>query len=193
MQNSDFVVTMNSTHNNPATPRPTGLMVMKYLYASAFILMSFHVPAAANSSLNDFVNLFDEYCYSFKEKPSETHAYLAKMGYKINPEYDAYEILIDDIDYAITPQAGDCTTDVLLKHKQGTLFSLDQIVVLLSKQFKLTEINSRSFNDVALNNQNTLIQQRDYKDSEGHNYRLLYPSNNQDSYYMTFTIEWLES
>ena len=166
---------------------------MKYLYASAFILMSFHVSAVTNNSLNDFVNLFDEYCYSFKNKPTAAHSYLMKMGYKINPDYDAYEILIDEVDFAITPQDSDCTTDVLLKHQRGTLFTLGQIDGFLSQKFELNQVNARSFHDVALNNQNTLIQQRDYQDSEGHNYRLLYPSDNQDSYYMTFTIEWLDS
>ena len=166
---------------------------MKNLYATAFILMSFHVTAVANAPLNDFVKLFDEYCYSFKDKPKLTHSYLAKMGHKINPDFDAYEILIDEVDYAITPQFRDCTTDVLLKHNQSTLFTLEQIDTLLTQRFKLNQVSSRSFQDVALNNQNTLIQQRDYKDSEGHRYRLLYPSDNQDSYYMTFTIEWLDS
>jgi len=166
---------------------------MKYLYATAFIFMSFHVSAAPNNQLNDFVSLFDEYCYSFKDRPKSTRSYLEKRGHTLNKEYDAYEIIIDGIDYAITPQSKDCTTDVLLKHSKGTLFTLDQIDAMLSQKFSLTLVSNRSFEDVALNNQNTVIQQRDYRDGVGHGYRLLYPSNNQDSYYMTFTIEWLDS
>lgn len=166
---------------------------MKCLYATAFIVMSFHTTAIAHNHLNDFVNLFDQFCYSFKDKPQSTRPYLEKMGHKLNPDYDAYEILIRGVDYAITPQSRDCTTDVLLKHKQGTLFTLNQIDTMLTQKFQLTEISKRNFHDVALNNQNTTIQQRDYRDSAGHGYRLLYPSDNQDSYYMTFTIEWLDS
>lgn len=165
---------------------------MKYLYATAFIFLSLHV-SAADSHLNSFVSLFDKYCYSFKSKPSATRSFLEKMGHKLNTEYDAYEIFINGIDYAVTPQPKDCTTDVLLRHKKGTLFTLDQINKLLTQKFNLTLVSSRSFQDVALNNQNTMIQQRDYRDGIGHGYRLLYPSDNQDSYYMTFTIEWLDT
>ena len=165
---------------------------MKYLYATAFIFISFHVSAIPNSHLNDFVSLFDEYCYSFKEKPNATKSYLEKMGHTMNPDYDAYEILINGIDYAITPRTEDCTTDVLLRHNNGSIFTLDQIDSKLTQTFNLTLVSSRSFQDVALNNQNTMIQQRDYLDGSGHSYRLLYPSDNQSSYYMTFTIEWLE-
>jgi hypothetical protein len=176
------------------TPLLSGSTIMKYLYATAFIFMSFHIKALPDNHMNDFVNLFDQYCYSFKDKPKSTqHKYLEKMGHKINPEYDAYEILIGGIDYAITPQYIDCTTDVLLKHQNSTLFTLDQIDALLTQRFQLNQVSSRSFQDVALNNQNTLIQQRDYVDDSGLNFRLLYPSDNQDSYYMTFTIEWLDS
>lgn len=164
---------------------------MKYLYALAFIILSFHVSATPNSHLNDFVSLFDEYCYAFKNKPNATRSYLDKMGHKLNPDYDAYEILIDGVDYAITPQSKDCTTDVLLRHNKKSLFTLDQIDKTLSKAFNLTLVSNRSFQDVALNNQNTLIQQKDYRDGAGYGYRLLYPRDNQESYYMTFTIEWL--
>ena len=165
---------------------------MKYLYATAFIFISFHLSATpSNNHLNDFVSLFDRYCYSFKDAPKKTVSYLEEMGHTVNPDYDAYEILIDGIDYAITPQASDCTTDVLLKHKTGTLFTLEQVDNYLTEKFKLSLVSRRSFQDVALNNQNTVIQQRDYRDTAGHRYRLLYPSDNQDSYYMTFTIEWL--
>jgi len=165
---------------------------MKYLYASAFIFICFHVSAIPNNHVNDFVKLFDQYCYSFKDKPTATRSYLEKMGHTLNPDYDAYEILIDGVDYAITPQTDDCTTDVLIRQSKGVLFSLDQIDRLLIQRFKLTPVSSRSFQDVALNNQNTMIQQRDYRDNIGHGYRLLYPSDNQGSYYMTFTIEWLD-
>jgi len=164
---------------------------MKYLYATALIFMSFHVSAIPASHLNDFVSLFDKYCYSFKGRPNKTVSQLEKMGYKINPDFDAYEIFIDGIDYAITPQTDDCTTDVLLKHDSETLFTFDQIDKVLTQKFNLTLISSRSFQDIALNNKNTTIQQRDYRDGAGHGFRLLYPSDNQDSYYMTFTIEWL--
>ena len=166
---------------------------MKYLYATAFIFMSFHVTAMPKNHLNDFVNLFDQYCYSFKGKPNKTVSHLEKMGHELNPDYDAYEILIGGIDYAITPQHNDCTTDVLLRHGEGTLFTFDQIDKMLTQKFNLTLVSSRSFQDVALNNKNTQIQQRDYRDVAGMDYRLLYPSDNQDSYYMTFTIDWLEN
>ena len=163
---------------------------MKYLYATAFIFMSFHVSAIPNNYLNDFVSLFDKYCYSFKGSQNKTVSYLKKRGYKINPDFDAYEIFIDGIDYAITPQIDDCTTDVLLSHDEGPLFTFEQIDRILTQKFNLTLVSSRSFQDIALNNKDTKIQQRDYSDGAGHGYRLLYPSDNQDSYYMTFTIEW---
>ncbi|MGB1311518.1 MAG: hypothetical protein ACPG47_09915 [Leucothrix sp.] len=165
---------------------------MKYLYATAFIIMSYPAVAATDKHLNDFVSLFDQYCYAFKDKPNQTSYNLDSLGYTRNPQYDAYEILIDGIDYAITPQPNDCTTDVLVDSKKGKLFTLDQIENSLTDQFSLTLVSSRSFQDVALNNQDTEILQRDYRDGAGHNYRLLYPSDNQDNYYMTFTIEWLE-
>ncbi len=195
MQNYDFAATICFNPTTIFTPLfLSGPTIMKYLYATAFIFMSFHITALPDNHMNDFVNLFDQYCYSFKDKPkSSQHAYLEKQGHKINPDYDAYEILIDGIDYAITPQYRDCTTDVLLKHQNSILFTLDQIDSLLKQRFKLNQVSSRSFTDVALNNQNTLIQQRDYTDGEGLSFRLLYPSDNQDSYYMTFTIEWLDS
>ena len=164
---------------------------MKVFYVSALILMSFHASAAQNSHLNDFANIFDKYCFDFKNDHSAAGALLEKDGHTRNPEFqDAYEIVIGTIDYAVTPQNYDCTADVLVKRNGKSLFTHAELNKYLMKEFELTETSRSSFDDVALNNRNTQIRQTDYSAPSGHNYRLLFPLDNQESYYMTFTIDW---
>ena len=164
---------------------------MKVLYATAFILMSFHVSANPKNHVSDFVNIFKQYCFSFKDNPKAASTFLESRGLRRNPEFqDAYEIIIGDVDYAVTPQQMDCTADVVIKHRFGQLFSRTDIHNSLKSNFGLTEVATQYFQDVALNNRDTKIQQTDYTGRGGYKYRLLYPMNNQDSYYMTFTIDW---
>ena len=164
---------------------------MKVLYPTALILMSFHVSANQKIHVTEFVNIFKQYCFAFKDNPGAANAFLESRGLHRNPEFmDAYEIVLGDIDYAVTPQQMDCTADVLIKHRLGKLFSHKEINNKLKAIFGLTEVGTQYFQDVALNNRDTKIQQTDYTGSGGYKYRLLYPMNNQDSYYMTFTIDW---
>ncbi len=166
-------------------------MVMKVLYATALLLMSTHVSANQKSHVSDFVNIFKQYCFAFKDNPKAATTFLETRGLHRNPEFnDAYEIMIGEIDYAVTPQDMDCTADVLVRHRVGQLFTLTDISNSLKSTFGLTEVSTRYFQDVALNNRDTKIQQTDYTGRGGHKYRLLYPIDNQDSYYMTFTIDW---
>lgn len=166
---------------------------MKVLYATALLLISCNVSAALGSQAADFINIFNQYCYAFKDRSaSSAERYLESTGKFRNPQFeDAYEIFVGNIDYAVTPQHHDCTTDVLVKRSNGRLlFSHSQILSLLTKTFGLKELQRRTFQDVALNNRNTKIQQIDFTSSTGHAFRLLYPLSNQESYYMTFTIDW---
>jgi hypothetical protein len=164
---------------------------MKVFYASALIVMSFHASALQNSHLNDFANIFDKYCYSFKSNHNAAGSLLEKDGHTRNPEFqDAYEILIGSIDYAVTPQNYDCTADVLVKHNGKSLFKHSELNNYLVKEFDLVEVSTSSFDDVAINNRNTQIRQTDYTGPSGNNFRLLFPLDNQESYYMTFTIDW---
>jgi len=165
---------------------------MKVLYATALILMSFHVSANQNPHVNDFINIFKKHCFAFKNNPDAAGTFLESRGYKRNPEFqDAYEILVGNIDYAVTPQHYDCTADVLVMHTGKRLFGYNELNSALKRTFGLTEINNRIFQDVALDNKNTKIQQTDYSGRGGHRFRLLYPKTNQNNYYMTFTIDWL--
>lgn len=164
---------------------------MRVLYATALILMSFHVSANPTTHITDFINIFDKYCFSFKNNPNGAASSLENAGLRRNPEFlDAYEIVIGEVDYAVTPQQMDCTADVLIKQRTGKLFSRTEINNNLKKRFGLKEQGSRYFQDIALNNKDTKIQQTDYTSRDGFKYRLLYPLNNQGSYYMTFTIDW---
>ncbi|PID46777.1 MAG: hypothetical protein CSB47_02330 [Proteobacteria bacterium] len=164
---------------------------MKTLYAAALILMSFHVSAAPNTHLTEFVKIFNDFCFNYKHNPRGAVNALESRGLKRNPQFqDAYEILIDGIDYAVTPQQLDCTADVLVGNRTNVLFSRNEINKRLKTAFNLTERRTRYFDDVALNNKNTRIRQTDYIGKDGFKYRLLYPETNQNSYYMTFTIDW---
>jgi hypothetical protein len=164
---------------------------MKVLYATALILMSFHVSATPKSHVSDFVSIFKQYCFSFKDNPKGATNFLESRGLRRNPEFqDAYEIVIGDVDYAVTPQVMDCTADVLIKSRTRKLFSRTEISNRLKSIFGLSEVGTQYFQDIALNNKDTKIQQTDYTGRGGYKYRLLYPMNNQDSYYMTFTIDW---
>lgn len=164
---------------------------MKVFCASALILMSFYTSAVQNSHLNDFTNIFDKYCFAFKGNHSAAGALLEKDGHTRNPEFqDAYEIVIGTIDYAVTPQNYDCTADVLVKHNGKSLFTHAELRNYLMKEFELIEVSSSSFDDVAINNRNTQILQTDYAGPSGNTFRLLFPLDNQESYYMTFTIDW---
>jgi len=166
---------------------------MKVLCAIVLLLTPWVAASAAQGSGGaDFVNIFHKYCYAFKDQnAASAERNLERSGQFRNPQFeDAYEIFVGNIDYAVTPQNHDCTTDVLLKHNGQILFTQTQIMSRLIKQYGLRETNRRIFQDVALNNRNTKIQQTDFIGNTGHSYRLLYPLNNQDSYYMTFTIDW---
>mgnify|MGYP000197483747 FL=1 len=165
---------------------------MKVLYTIVLLLTSLVASADQGSGGADFVNIFHKYCYAFKDRnAASAEKNLERSGKFRNPQFeDAYEIFVGSVDYAVTPQNHDCTTDVLLKRNGRVLFSQSQIMSQLIKLYGLKETNRRIFQDVALNNRNTKIQQTDFIGNTGHSYRMLYPLNNQDSYYMTFTIDW---
>lgn len=165
---------------------------MKVLYATVLILMSSLVSASPGNTGGDFVNIFDSYCFAYKDhNAASAEKNLERSGKFRNPLFeDAYEIFIGSVDYAVTPQNHDCTTDVLVKRGGQILFSQTQIMSRLISRYGLKETQRRIFQDVAMNNRNTKIQQTDFIGSTGHRFRMLYPLDNQDSYYMTFTIDW---
>lgn len=153
--------------------------------------MSFNASAVQNSHLNDFANIFEKYCFAFKDNHKKAGELLEREGHSRNPEFqDAYEIIIGSIDYAVTPQSYDCTADVLVKHDGKSLFTHAELSTYLVSEFSLVESAKSTFEDVALNNENTKIRQTDYTDPSGSTYRLLFPLDNQESYYMTFTVDW---
>ena len=164
---------------------------MKVCFASALVLMSFSVSANQNTHLEDFAGIFGKYCYERRDDHSALGVLLERDGYLRNPTFqDAYEIVVGSIDYAVTPQNYDCTADVLVKHNGESLYSHKELSSYLMKEFNLSEVSQTSFEDVAINNRSTRILQTDYSSTSGHILRLLFPLDNQESYYMTFTIDW---
>jgi len=165
---------------------------MRILLSICLLLAAYPALSHTNVHAIEFVNLFKKYCHA-SENNLAVEKRLRSDGHKRNEEFlDAYEILIGSIDYAITPLPDDCTADVRLIHDGKLLFTQTELVDLIRKEFSLTEIETREFEDTALNNKNTIILQSNFTDPGERTYRLLYPENNQASYYMTLTLRWLE-
>ena len=90
---------------------------MKVFYATVLILMSSLVSASQGNAGADFVDIFDRYCFAYKDQnAASAEKNLERSGKFRNPLFeDAYEIFIGSVDYAVTPQNHDCTTDVLVR------------------------------------------------------------------------------
>jgi len=163
---------------------------MRMLLSALLLTIACQASAHTNIHVVEFVDLFKRYCHA-SESNLAVEKRLRKDGHKRNQEfYDAYEIMIGGVDYAITPLPDDCTADVRLIHRGKLLFTQTELVDLLIKEFALTEVESRKFDDIALNNKNTVVLQSNFTDKIERSYRLLYPENNQASYYMTLTLRW---
>ena len=163
---------------------------MRILLAAILIASACQASAHNNPHVVEFVDLFKKYCY-VSDSNLAVERRLIRDGYNRNEEFlDAYEIVIGSVDYAITPLPDDCTADVRLLHSGKLLFSQKELINRLRSEFALTEVESRKFDDIALNNKNTIILQSNFSDAKERTYRLLYPENNQASYYMTLTLRW---
>ena len=147
--------------------------------------------AAQADSAKSFVDVVEKYCYAYRDKPGEIAAALGDAGVK-QSEYleNTYEISVDRMDVSITPDRTVCTTDVLLKPEDVPLFTKDQLEPLLSARFKLLKADEDQTFLPSIEGKKVAVTKTRYVDESTRQYLLTYPTDHQDTFFMTFDVYW---
>jgi len=170
---------------------------MKILFLITFLLAPSVVFSDTKNITDDlenrhaqiFADVVKAYCMKFRETPAELEAKLEGDGFKKNESYDdTFQKHIESVDYAVTPDIGFCTTDVLLKPASTMLFEIDQIDAVFISKLNLKLSKSTIDYELSIEDKRTKVIKREYVDGLGTKYLLVYPLENQDEYYMTFDV-----
>ena len=156
--------------------------------------------ASKESTLSDqhhltaFLALHNQFCEK-KYKSSETlkKTLDSSSKLKLAKEFEGvYEVLIDNVSYAVSPEEEGCTTDVMLKpsEKEGEeLFSFEEINKALLSQGYIETGASTSRKDIGTDQTELMVIQKKYISPKGEVTTLDFPLEKKNKYYMTLFAE----
>ena len=142
--------------------------------------------------LTAFLDLHKQYCekkYSNSEtlKDSLSHEKNLVLAKDFN---GVYEVFVDKVSFAISPEEDGCTTDVMVQtEKQETLFSFDDINKALIKSGYIATGDAKSRKDMGIDQSEVMVIQKKYISPQGELTTLDFPLNNKNKYYMTLFAE----
>lgn len=142
--------------------------------------------------LSTFLSLHNQYC----EKKYDTHQSLQE-SLKVSPDLSlaknfngVYEILVDGISYAVSPEEDGCTTDVMLQTKDNKqLFSFEDINKALLDNGYIETGEPVSHKDMGINQEKLTVIKKHYISPKGEITTLDFPLEKKNKYYMTLFAE----
>ncbi len=103
-----------------------------------------------------------------------------------------YEVTIDNVSFAISPEEDGCTTDVMLKSNNNKpLFTFEDIDKALTKQGYMEVGKPKLYTDSGTDNSKVNVIEKKYISPDGYVTTLRVPIEEKDKFYMTlFTEKW---
>lgn len=163
------------------------LPVAALLGATSFSL--YGCVADENPSLSTFLALHNQYCESdLDSREALTAALSADKRFKPAAGFmGVYETRVDGISYAISPEIGGCTTDVMVKNaKTGKLlFTYAEMnEALVDKGYQAVGEETKR-KDMGSDRKDVTIIEKTFISPSGETTNLGYPAERPDQYYMT--------
>jgi hypothetical protein len=148
--------------------------------------------AKAPKPLVAFLSLHKQFCEkkyddSFSLKETLSH------DKKLAPAKDfngVYEVFVNKVSYAISPEDDGCTTDVMVQADGSQeLFTFDDINKALISSGYIATGDAKSRKDMGLDQSEVMVIQKKYISPQGEVTTLDFPLNKKDKYYMTLFAE----
>ena len=139
-----------------------------------------------------FLSLHKQFCEkkyddSFSLKETLSH------DKKLAPAKDfngVYEVFVNKVSYAISPEDDGCTTDVMVQASgKQELFTFDDINKALISSGYIATGEAKSRKDMGTDQSEVMVIQKKYISPQGEVTTLDFPLNNKSKYYMTLFAE----
>ena len=154
---------------------------------------STHIEQAKSSQkyLSSFLDLHNKFCekkYTSSDNLKETLKGSSALKPAKNFE-GVYEVLINNISFAVSPEEDGCTTDVMVMSNEKELFSFEQINAALLSLGYIETGNAVSRKDIGTDQTELMVIKKTYISPNGEVTTLDFPLEKKDKYYMTLFAE----
>jgi len=141
--------------------------------------------------LNTFLSLHNQFCEKKYPSPDSLKSILAESStLKPAEDYDGvYEVLVEDVSYAISPEDDGCTTDVMIQRENTQLFSFEDINKALLEHGYIETSDPVSRKDRGTDQTELTVIEKKYISPSGEVTTLDFPLEKKDKYYMTLFAE----
>ncbi len=153
------------------------------------------VSATANETqphLSTFLSLHNQYCERKYDNPESLQKSL-DVAPDLSPAKDfngVYEVHVNGISFAVSPEEDGCTTDVMVQTNDNKqLFSFEDINKALIKLGYVETGEPVSRKDLGTDQTELTILEKKYVSPEGEITTLDFPLEKKDKYYMTLFAE----
>ncbi len=141
--------------------------------------------------LTAFMSLHNQYCEK-KYASSENLKRILDGATNLKPAKNfegVYEILINNVSFAVSPEEEGCTTDVMLQSGDKELFSFEDINKALLSQGYIETGEPKSGKDIGIDQTELMVIQKKYISPGGEVTTLDFPLEKKNKYYMTLFTE----
>ena len=148
-------------------------------------------PKSEQQHLATFLSLHNQYCekkYESSDKLVKTLAGSNELKLAKNFE-GVYEVKVNQISYAVSPEEDGCTTDVMLEDHGKELFSFEEINKALLDKGYIETGEPVSRKDIGTDQSELTVIEKKYISPTGEVTTLDYPLEKKDKYYMTLFVE----
>lgn len=142
--------------------------------------------------LSAFLDLHKEYCEKKYDNPDTLKSSLSKeKDLELAKDFNGvYEVFVDKVSFAISPEEDGCTTDVMVQtEREQELFSFDDINKALIQGGYISTGDAKSRKDMGTDQSEVMVIQKKYISPQGELTTLDFPLNKKDKYYMTLFAE----
>ncbi len=141
--------------------------------------------------LSTFLSLHNQFCERKYDSSNSLKTTLKKASdLKLANNFEGvYEVMVDDVSFAVSPEEDGCTTDVMLKGHNKILFSFEDIDKALLDQGYIETTKAISRKDIGIDQSELTIIEKKYISPNGELTTLDFPKEKRDKYYMTLFAE----
>ena len=141
--------------------------------------------------LTTFLSLHNQYCekkYDSSENLMERLNESSKLSLAKNFD-GVYEVLINKVSFAVSPEEDGCTTDVMVQIEGKDLFSFEDINTALLNNGYIETGKSVSRKDIGTDQTELTVIEKKYISPSGEVTTLDFPLEKKNKYYMTLFVE----